>query len=104
LAANRGARVIVGLGTNSLCATPTKGELANARMKRKLICPHHDSEHPFDMTGYSKMAKLIQKQGSTCDWIGPPRLNPGESKGFPSGRVAAEEQNLDDFYDLDAPV
>jgi hypothetical protein len=45
------------------------------------------------------MARAAKANGNTCDWIGPPHLNPGQSKGFPPERIAKEEKNLNSFYD-----
>lgn len=66
--------VIVALGTNSLAA------------------PKADAT-------YAQMAKMIKSSGRTCTWIAPPHMNIAESKGFPSGRIAALEKNLNSFYD-----
>jgi hypothetical protein len=65
------ANVVVALGTNSL--------LTNSA----------------DAT-YSQFSSLLTDQN--CVWIGPPHLNPAQSKGFPLGRVQTLENNLADFY------
>lgn len=74
LAAHRGERVIVGLGTNSL------------------LSPKVDNS-------YHDMLKAIQANGSKCDWIGPPHLHASEAKGFTPSRIATEEKNLPSFYE-----
>ncbi len=73
LANNSGARFIVALGTNSL------------------LSPKAD-------TSYRSMAKIIKIHEHECTWIGPPQLNPSQSKGYPAGRVETEQKNLTDFY------
>ncbi len=79
-------RVIVALGTNSLPV----GKVASV--------------------AYQQMAKLVRGKGS-CQWLGPPRLNPSQGIGWSSfrrgspedleasrQRVAQLEANLDPFY------
>ena len=74
LAQHKGARIIVGLGTNSMLSGVAD-------------------------SSYQKMAKAVREAGSSCEWIGPPHMNASQSKGFPPGRVAQLEKNLNDFYD-----
>lgn len=74
LAAHKGSRILVALGTNSL------------------LQPKADAS-------YKRMAELVATNSSSCDWIGPPHLNPSQSKGFPPGRIAKEEKNLAPFYE-----
>lgn len=74
LAQHPGARVVVALGTNSL------------------LSAHVDRS-------FSALARIARSYGTSCDWVGPPHLNPAQSNGFPAGRVAREEQNLNTFYD-----
>jgi hypothetical protein len=72
LAKHKGSRVLVGLGTNSLMDTR--------------------ADH-----SYRLMVETVASSGK-CVWIGPPHLQPSHSKGFPAGRVATEEANLNGFY------
>ncbi|MBL7687744.1 MAG: hypothetical protein JNJ49_06895 [Bdellovibrionaceae bacterium] len=74
LSQHKGARIIVGLGTNTLLSGKADAS-------------------------YRKMAKAVGESAASCDWIGPPHMNPSQSKGFPPGRVAQLEKNLNDFYD-----
>ena len=69
----KGAAIIVALGTNSL------------------LSPTADST-------YDTMAKDVRTATSTCAWVGPPNLNPSQSKGFPAGRLQTEQNNLTSFY------
>ncbi len=68
------AKFVVALGTNSLLSPEVSAE-------------------------YNKLALKITESGNACFWIGPPHLNPSQSKGFPAGRIATEEKNLNDFYE-----
>lgn len=72
LSAHNTAKLIIALGTNSLLS-------------------------PMADASYSKLAAAAAKS-NTCEWIGPPHLNPAQSKGFPKGRIATLEKNLDSFY------
>jgi hypothetical protein len=71
LQAHPNANVIVALGTNSL--------LTNAAD-----------------ASYKQLSALLN--GRSCVWVGPPHLNPAQSKGFPAGRVQSLENNLPAFY------
>lgn len=73
LKTNLGARFIVAHGTNSL------------------LSPKVDAY-------YGSLAKLINDAGLECDWIGPPNMNPAQSKGFPEGRIDTLQKNLTNFY------
>lgn len=80
ISANPGARIVVALGTNSLMS-------------------------PVVPASYKQLAQLIKQNNRSCVWIGPPHLNPAQSKGFPAGRVQILENNLNAFYaDLYADV
>lgn len=65
------ANVVVALGTNSLLANSADAS-------------------------YSQLSSLLT--GRNCVWVGPPHLNPAQSKGFPAGRVQSLENNLAAFY------
>ncbi|MGZ3726175.1 MAG: hypothetical protein ACXWQQ_10245 [Pseudobdellovibrio sp.] len=80
LAEHKESLVVVALGTNSL------------------LSPSADKY-------YKQFADAIEENGQTCIWIGPPDLNPAESKGFPAGRIASMEENQEAFYSsLDSAV
>ena len=74
LAKYKNSEVIVALGTNSLMSAKVD-------------------------SSYKAMVKATQANGNSCKWIGPPHANPSQSKGFPAGRVATLEKNLNSFYD-----
>ena len=65
--------VVIALGTNSL------------------LSPTADAT-------YKQLASEIKNDRRNCIWIGPPHLNPSQSKGYPAGRLATLEKNLDTFY------
>jgi hypothetical protein len=65
------SHVLVSLGTNSLVSNST--DIYYQQMNQRLAA-------------------------HTCSWVGPPHLNPSQSKGFPPGRVQKLENNLFDFY------
>ncbi len=69
----KNAEVLIALGTNSLMS-------------------------PTVSKSYQTLTKLIKENGNSCYWIGPPHLNPSESKGFPASRLAKQEKNLNSFY------
>lgn len=71
LQANANASVVVALGTNSLMANAADAS-------------------------YTQLSALLN--GRNCLWVGPPHLNPAQSKGFPAGRVQTLENNLAAFY------
>lgn len=68
---NATAGVIIALGTNSLLSNSADAS-------------------------YSQLSSLLN--GRSCLWVGPPHLNPAQSKGFPAGRVQSLENNLAAFY------
>lgn len=74
LSRHPGAEVIVALGTNSLL-----DKKADAN--------------------YKLMSDAVAAQGRGCKWIGPPHLNPSQSRGFPAGRLSSMEGNLSGFYE-----
>ncbi len=71
---NRNSKVISALGTNSLLSSTAD-------------------------SSYRQMAQTIKSSDHSCLWVGPPHLKPSQSRGFPSGRVAALEANLSSFYE-----
>jgi hypothetical protein len=73
LAGNNSTTVIVALGTNTLYAGRT------------------------DAT-YRRVAQTVASAQRRCLWVGPPRLNESESKGYPKGRVAELDTKLTTFY------
>jgi len=70
---HRSARFVIALGTNSLMS-------------------------PAADRSYRKIATMITSSGNACDWIGPPHLNPTQSRGFSPSRIIALERNLGGFY------
>ncbi len=70
---NKDALIVVALGTNSLLS-PTAGR------------------------NYNQFADAVDESGQECVWIGPPHFNESQSKGFPKGRVATLNTNLNPFY------
>ena len=73
LSDHKEALVIAAMGTNSLLA-PTADRY------------------------YKQFAEAIEESGQSCVWIGPPHFNESQSKGFPKGRVALLNSNLNPFY------
>jgi hypothetical protein len=65
------ATVVIALGTNSLLSSTADAS-------------------------YAQLSS--QLNGRNCIWIGPPHLNPQQSKGFPKDRVQQLENNLSGFY------
>jgi len=73
LAGNNSPTVIIALGTNTLYAGRA------------------------DAT-YRRMAQTVASAQRRCLWVGPPRLNESESKGYPKGRVGELDTKLTTFY------
>ena len=74
LAQGKIGEIVIGLGTNSL---------------------GNDHADP----SYRKMAQIVRDSGTSCVWVGPPRMNPAQSKGFPPGAVAEIDRHINPFYD-----
>ncbi len=47
---------------------------------------------------YRRMAQTIAANQRRCLWVGPPRMNESESKGYPKGRVGELDTKLTTFY------
>ena len=70
---HKDSRFILALGTNSLPETNADG-------------------------AYGALAKAASVNNTSCDWIGPPHMNPPQAKGFSKQHVAMLEKNLPGFY------
>jgi len=73
LSDNKGAKFVLAMGTNSLMS-------------------------PTVDNSYADLATAVLSNGNACAWIGPPHLNPAQSRGFKKGRLARLEKNLGSFY------